>query len=97
MIPPHECKTMVLVRAGVDQLDQKIVSLLGERFRFMQAAARIKQTREAVRDEQRKAQVLENVRRSALAAGVPVTIIQDLYELLVESSIAYELEKFDRR
>jgi isochorismate pyruvate lyase len=88
---------MVQVRAGVDQLDQKIVSLLGERFRFMEAAARIKQTREAVRDEQRKAQVLENVRRSALAAGVPVTIIQDLYELLVESSIAYEFEKFDRR
>ena len=33
---------MVDVRAGVDALDRQIVALIGERFRFMDAAARIK-------------------------------------------------------
>ena len=56
---------MAEVRHGVDRLDEEIVALLGERFRYMDAAARIKPEREAVRDEGRKAQVLANVARLA--------------------------------
>lgn len=97
MIPAHKCETMAEVRAGVDTLDQQIVALLGERFRFMDAAARIKATRGAVRDEARKNQVLENVRRAALDAGVPDDLITRLYDMLVEGSIAYEFERFDAR
>lgn len=81
----------------MDALDQQIVALLGERFRFMDAAARIKATRGAVRDEARKNQVLENVRRAALDAGVPDDLITRLYDMLVEGSIAYEFERFDAR
>ena len=42
---------MAEVRHGVDRLDEDIVRLLGERFRYMDAAARIKPDRAAVRDE----------------------------------------------
>lgn len=85
------------VRTGVDALDKQIVTLLGERFRFMEAAARIKPDRAAVRDEARKAQVLENVQRIALAVGAPDDLIVHLYDMLVEGSIAYEFEEFDSR
>jgi chorismate mutase len=54
---------MAEVRHGVDRLDEEIVRLIGERFRYMDAAARIKPERGAVRDEGRKAQVLANVAR----------------------------------
>ena len=50
MIAPEDCKTMADVRAGVDALDRQIVTLIGERFRFMDAAARIKPERTDVRD-----------------------------------------------
>ena len=46
---------MTQVRAGVDRLDREIVALLAERFRYMEAAARIKPDRNEVRDEARKA------------------------------------------
>jgi len=72
------------------------VTLLAERFRYMDAAARIKPDREAVRDEWRKADVLEKVRAAAAGAGAPVDRIADLYERLVEASIAYEFERFDQ-
>ena len=92
---PEACRTMAEVRHGVDRLDEEIVRLLGQRFRYMDAAARIKPVREAVRDEGRKAQVLANVERLAGEHGVPAAAAAELYERLVEGSIAYELERFD--
>jgi isochorismate pyruvate lyase len=93
--PPEACATMAEVRHGVDRLDEEIVRLIGERFRYMDAAARIKPERGAVRDEGRKAQVLANVARLAREHGVPEAAATELYERLVEASIAYELERFD--
>jgi isochorismate pyruvate lyase len=86
---------MTEVRAGVDALDAELIALIGERFRYMDAAARIKPKRGAVRDEARKAEVLANVARHAAGAGVPDAIAADLWERLVEASIAYEFERFD--
>jgi isochorismate pyruvate lyase len=83
------------VRAGVDSLDGEIVALLAIRFRFMDAAARIKQRRDDVRDEVRKAEVIGHVRSSAIAAGAPADIVASVYDNLIEASIAYELERFD--
>jgi isochorismate pyruvate lyase len=87
---------MAEIREGVDCLDRRILALLGERFRYMTAAARVKEVRGAVRDEGRKAQVLANVSRLAGAEGVPPAVALELYERLVEASIAYEMEQFDR-
>ncbi len=93
--PPQACTNMAEVRRGVDRLDEEIVRLIGERFRYMDAAARIKPAREAVRDEGRKAQVLANVARLAREHDVPAHAAAELYESLVEASIAYEFGRFD--
>jgi isochorismate pyruvate lyase len=92
---PQACTNMAEVRHGVDRLDEEIVRLIGERFRYMDAAARIKPERGAVRDEGRKAQVLGNVARLAREHDVPEQAAAELYERLVEASIAYELGRFD--
>jgi isochorismate pyruvate lyase len=94
-LPPERCATMAEVRAGVDRMDRDLVAALARRFAFMDAAARIKPDRAAVRDERRKAEVIDNVRGLARAAGIPEDVIARLWDLLVESSIAYELERFD--
>ncbi len=92
---PADCRTMAEVRPGIDRLDEQIVALLAERFRYMDAAARIKQDRSAVRDEGRKAEVIANARRVAAEESAPLEAIQEIYERLVESSISYEFEQFD--
>jgi isochorismate pyruvate lyase len=86
---------MAEVRHGVDRLDEQIVALIGERFRYMDAAARIKPRRELVRDEARKAEVLARVGARAEAAGVNPNTIVALYDDLIEASIAFELDRFD--
>ncbi len=97
VIDPVDCHTMVEVRAGVDAVDREIAALLGRRFRFMEAAARIKVARAAVRDEARKAAVIANAEAAARTEGVPDGVAADLWERLVEASIAYELLRFDAR
>jgi isochorismate pyruvate lyase len=96
-IDPENCTTMREVRSGVDAVDRALVALLARRFGYMDAAARIKPERGHVRDEARKAQVIDNVRAHARAASMPEAPIADLWDRLVEASIAYELEAFDRR
>jgi isochorismate pyruvate lyase len=95
ILSPEHCETMIEVRAGVDQTDRELVTLLARRFGYMDAAARIKGDRGTVRDEARKAQVIENARAAARAARIPENVIAALWETLVEGSIAYELERFD--
>ena len=87
---------MAEVRAGIDAIDRQVVELIARRFRFMDAAARIKPDRGIVRDEVRKAEVLANVDRAAEQAGVSRALIASIYEELIERSIAYEFEEFDR-
>jgi isochorismate pyruvate lyase len=93
---PEHCQTMGEVRAGVDDVDRQIVALVARRFKFMDSAARIKPDRGAVRDEVRKGEVLSKVQAAAAERGVDPTLMRRLYEDLIESSIAYEFEEFDR-
>lgn len=88
---------MAEVRAGVDALDADLVRLLARRFAYMRAAARIKDDRDAVRDEARKAEVIANAAALARELGIPADLVVDLWDRLVEGSIAYELDAWDRR
>ena len=94
-LAPEECTTMLDVRAGVDATDAELVALLARRFGYMRAAARIKPARTAVRDEARKAQVIDNVRVFAESVGLPADRLAAVWNELVEQSIAYELDQWD--
>lgn len=93
---PENYTTMAEVRAGVDEIDRQLVALFDQRFAHMRAAARIKPERSAVRDEARKAEVIQNVREEAARLGAPDDILAALWDQLVEASINYEMLEFDR-
>lgn len=97
ILPGPDCTTMADVRAGVDALDRELVALLRRRFDYMDAAARIKPARAAVRDEARKTQVIAQARAEAERLALPGDAVATMWEVLVEASIAYELAAFDRR
>ena len=85
------------VRAGVDKVDRELMALLARRFGYMDAAARIKPDREAVRDEPRKAKVISAAMKDARERGLPETVVGHMWEVLVEGSIAYEFARWDDR
>jgi isochorismate pyruvate lyase len=93
---PALCEDMAAVRRGVDALDRALAAMLAERQAYMDAAARIKHSREQVRDEARIDDVLAKVRAAARREGLSEAIAEPVWRTLMERCIAYEFEAFDR-
>ena len=93
---PEACATMAEVRAGVDALDRALVTLLAERQRYMDAAARIKPNRDMVFDEARIEEVVERVKVTASKAGLSHDIAEPVWRTLIDRCIAYEFGVWDQ-
>jgi isochorismate pyruvate lyase len=94
---PADCTTMAEVRVGVDALDRLLVAVLAERQRYMDAAARIKTDRAAVRDYARIEDVVAKVKAAAREAGLSEEIAEPVWRTLIEGCIAYEFGVWDAR
>jgi isochorismate pyruvate lyase len=90
-----ECQDMHDVRYEIDRLDRLLVSLIKERQDYMDAAARIKPTREAVHDEARIEDVVQKVLHSAKNAGLSARIAEPVWRTMIEQCIAYEFSRWD--
>lgn len=64
--------------------------------RFIEAAARIKPTRDAVRDQWRVDDVLSKVKATAAAVDFPPELAAQVYAVLVEGSIQHEFSNWDK-
>ena len=93
---PEDCRSMAEVRQGVDALDRALVTLLAERQRYMDAAARIKPSRDVVHDDARIEDVVAKVLASAEAAGLSPQIAEPVWRTLVDRCIAHEFAVWDR-
>lgn len=92
---PEICETMLDVRAGVDEIDRMLVALIARRQGYMDAAARIKPSREVVRDEARINQVLANVKAEAERQGLSWAIAEPVWREMMERCIAHEFAVWD--
>jgi len=86
---------MIEVRQGVDALDRALVALLAERQAYLDAAARIKPHRGAVRDVARIEDVVAKVKAAAREAGLSEAIAEPVWRTLVDRCIAYEFGAWD--
>lgn len=93
---PDDCRSMLDVRTGVDATDRELMALLDRRFGYMRAAARIKPTRDTVRDDVRKKAVIDAAVADAKERGLPAAELGAIWDALVEASIAYEFDEWDR-
>ncbi len=92
---PDACETMPDVRAGVDEVDRMLVALIVRRQGYMDAAARIKPSRNVVRDEVRIREVLAKVKAEAARRGLSWGIAEPVWRELMERCIAYEFDVWD--
>ncbi|SCK06613.1 isochorismate lyase [Vogesella sp. LIG4] len=90
-LPAPDCHALADIRTGIDDIDQQVIRLLGERFGYVKAAARFKHDADAVRAPQRLQQMLAQRREWATQAGLSADVIEALYRQLVDYFIAEEL------
>lgn len=84
------------VRDGVDRMDRALAALIAERTRYMEAAARIKPSRDVVRDADRIEDVVSKVKAAARKVGLPETVAEPVWRELVEQSIQHEFQVWDK-
>jgi len=94
--PPEACTSMAEVRQGVDALDRALVILLAERQRYMDAAARIKPSRDVVHDDARIEDVVAKVLAAAGPVGLSPDIAEPVWRTLIDRCIAHEFATWDR-
>lgn len=88
---PADCKTMAEIRAEIDRVDRELVRLLAERTGYIDRAAEIKGPLQMpARIASRVEEVVANVRREAVAQGLPPDLIEKLWRRLIDWSIARE-------
>ncbi|MEL6323554.1 MAG: chorismate mutase [Pseudomonadota bacterium] len=88
-------ETMADVRREIDRIDQILVGLLAERQSFMDAAARIKASRDVVHDRARIEDVISKVLKEAATAGLSPAIAEPVWRVLIDRCIAYEFRSYD--
>ena len=94
---PENCASMAELRAAIDALDQKLVTLLAQRQLYIERAAILKPDRGAVHDDVRIEDVIAKVLVAAKQAGLSTAIAEPVWRTLIEQSIHHELEAFDKK
>ena len=94
---PLPCPEMKTIRRDIDALDKKLVALLADRQKLIEAAGKVKPSRDTVRDAARIEEVVALVKKEAAKVGLAEEIAEPVWRQLIESSIAYEYGVFDER
>ena len=92
MKPPAECQSLSEVRTEIDRIDREILALLGHRAGYVHAAARFKETEEAVAAPERQAAVFRTRREWALEEDLDPDFIERIYRELIAYFIQRERE-----
>ncbi|MFZ3184423.1 MAG: isochorismate lyase [Pseudomonas sp.] len=93
---PGDCCDMSDIRAEIDRLDRAVIALLGQRFKYVQAASKFKTSAAAVRAPERFTAMLQQRREWAIEEQLNPDAIEKLYSDLVKHFIAEELQQWQQ-
>lgn len=94
-IPPKDCATMDDVRVEIDRIDAQLVTLLAERWGYVDRAWRLKSSPDQAVVPWRIQQVIDRVRAQAQAANVPPALAEAVWRQIIGWGIQYEEEKLN--
>lgn len=89
---PGQCSSMDDIRAEIDLLDRAVVSLIGQRYQYVLAAAKFKTSATAVRAPERFNAMLAQRRQWAEQEGLKADAIERLFTDLVNHFIEEEMQ-----
>jgi isochorismate pyruvate lyase len=85
------------IRAEIDRLDRRLVTLLAEREGLVRRAGRLKADTDAVRAPGRVEQVVAKVRAMATEAGASPDVVERTYRAMIAAFIDLELTTLRER
>ena len=97
MKQPDECANMTEIRAEIDALDRQVITLLGQRFQYVKAAAKFKISVTGIKAPERFQAMLKQRYQWAEEEGLRGEAIAKLYEDLVNHFIAEEIKHWQEQ
>ncbi len=94
---PKDCTSMDDVRAEIDRLDEQLVTLIGERFNYVDRAWQLKENPADATVPWRIQQVIDKVRAHAEEKDVPPRLVAAHWRQMIGWFIQYEEEKLDEK
>ena len=94
MKQPEDCANIESVRRAIDELDREVLSLLGQRARYVAAAARFKTSGNGVRAPERQRAMLARRREWAREEDLDPDFVEDLYGRIVSHFVSREIERW---
>lgn len=86
------CENMEEIRKEIDDLDRQVIGLIGQRYKYVQAAAKFKKDESSVKAPERFKSMLEKRREWAVIEGLSPNAIEKMYRDLVNYFITEELK-----
>lgn len=91
---PEKCENIQDIRVEIDNIDKKIINLLGTRYNYVKAASKFKKSEENVRADDRVKKMIEKRREWAESEGLSPDIVENIYRTLVNYFISEELNEW---
>jgi isochorismate pyruvate lyase len=89
-----KCESLEQVRENIDRLDRQIVPLLAERAAYVEQAARFKDTKAKVVDNDRIEAIILKVRHLAVEEGASPDLIENIYRAMINAFIIHESQEW---
>ena len=91
-LTPEDCKAMPQVRAEIDRIDEALVDLIAERFRYVDRAWHLKENPGDAYVPWRIQQVIDKVKVRGRAKGLPPELTEALWRQMIGWFVQYEEE-----
>ena len=89
-----QCSTLQEARDEIDKVDSAIVGLIAKRNAYIKQIAHFKTSVEAIKADDRIADVIAHVRSEAISLGLSPNLINDLYVRMIDEMIESEISEF---
>jgi len=95
---PLQCKSIEEIRKVIDLIDQEVISLLGERYKYVKEIIKFKEpTEESIVAKDRFNTVIATRREQAIKAGLDPDLIERIYYELLNYFISEERKLINKK
>lgn len=88
------CNTLEELRSEIDQIDDKIVELIGERNEYIKQASKFKKSVDEIKSDERMDAVIDRVRHKAVTMGMSPNMMADIYKIMIDEMVETEISEF---
>jgi isochorismate pyruvate lyase len=89
-----KCNSLQEVRDEIDILDTKLVELISQRSHLIRQAASFKNSVDEVKAEDRIDDIMQRVRKKAIALNINPNMISDLFRIMIDEMVETEISEF---